>query len=333
MALLTNTCCYTIRRHDIAGGFGEQFRAFADHGVPPTDAVPRDIGKHRIVLHAFSGRRRLGDIQVFMEELQKQSADGTLLHVVSLDLMTDAVWGDATRPATKAFWRQAADTGRVHGLLAGPPCESWSQARFAQTDEGTGPRPIRSADALWGMESLSLSELAQVMIGNDLLFFAFDLILRLHFSEGFGAIEHPDEPEEDFKPSIWKLQILTIFRALPGFAELRFAQGLLGASSPKLTRLLSLNLPGLQRTLRAHHITKDLPRRSSIGKLNGVWSTGFLKEYPPAMSRALAVEFIAWFERQCTDVQLAENHAFLARCKLMSATTLTDQIGADYTSK
>lgn len=131
----------------------EQFRAFADHGVPPTDAVPRDIGKHRIVLHAFSGRCRLGDIRVFMEELQKQSADGTLLHVVSLDLMTDAVWGDATRPATKAFWRQAADTGRVHGLLAGPPCESWSQARFAQTDEGTGPRPIRSADALWGMES------------------------------------------------------------------------------------------------------------------------------------------------------------------------------------
>ena len=172
--------------------------------------------------------------------------------------------------------------------------------------------------------------------GNDRKWssiFAFDLILRLHFSEGFGAIEHPDEPEEDFKPSIWKLPILTIFRALPGFAELRFAQGLLGASSPKLTRLLSLNLPGLQRTLRAHHITKDLPRRLSIGKLNGVWSTGFLKEYPPAMSRALAVEFMAWFGRQCTDVQLAENHAFLARCKLMSATALTDQIGADYTSK
>ena len=199
--------------------------------------------------------------------------------------------------------------------------------------EKTGPRPIRSAEALWGMESLNLRELAQILVGNDLLFFALDLLLRLYFSQGFGVIEHPDEPEEDYKPSIWKLPILTIFRLLPGFEELRFAQGLLGASSPKPTRLLALNLPCLQRTLRAHHITKDLPRRSSIGKQNGVWSTGFLKEYPPAMSRALAMEFMAWFDRQCVDMQQCDNQEFLARCKLMSATALTAQIGRDYTSK
>ena len=324
---------YSKKETKTIGDLEEQFQSLTTPQDLSVGNVQRCLGRHKIVLHAFSGRRRLGDIQFFMEELQKSIADGTLLHVVSLDLMTDPVWGDATRQDTKDFWRNAADAGLVHGLLAGPPCESWSQARFAQTGEKTGPRPIRSAEALWGMESLTLRELAQILVGNDLLFFAFDLLLRLYFSQGFGVIEHPDEPEEDYKPSIWKLPILTIFRLLPGFEELRFAQGLLGASSPKPTRLLALNLPCLQRTLRAHHITKDLPRRSSIGKQNGVWSTGFLKEYPPAMSRALAVEFMAWFDRQCTDAQMTEDHAFLARCKLMSATTMTDRIGHDFTSK
>ena len=164
-----------------------------------------------------------------------------------------------------SFWRQAADDGLAHGLLAGPPCESWSQARFVQTGTGSGRRPIRSADFLWGLESLSLRGLAQVMIGNDLLFFALDLLLRLYFVQGFGAIQHPDEPEEAFKPSIWKLAILSLFRSLPGFEEIRFGQGLLGASSPKPTRLLALNLPDLQCTLRAHHITKNPPKRSPIG--------------------------------------------------------------------
>ena len=83
---------------------------------------------------------------------------------MSLDLITDAVWGDATRPATKQFWRQAADDGLVHGLLAGPPCESWSQARFVQTGTGSGPGPIRSADFLWGA---GISEFAGVGPSDD----------------------------------------------------------------------------------------------------------------------------------------------------------------------
>lgn len=147
--------------------------------------------------------------------------------------MTDPLWGDATRPETQRFWQQGADSGFVHGFLTGPPCETWSQARFvALLDHSTGPRPLRDADQLWGLEALSLRELVQVLVGNDLLLFAFDMMLRLYFSCGCGVLEHPEMPDDDMKPSIWKLPIMQVFRRLSGFNEVSFGQGLLGATSP-----------------------------------------------------------------------------------------------------
>ena len=116
------------------------------------------------------------------------------------------------------------------------------------------------------------------------LHFSFDMLLRLYFSQGCVTIEHPDLPEEEYKPSIWRLPFMALFRALEGFMVISFGQGLLGANSPKPTQLLSLNLPSLRRSLHEHHLIKDSPKRSSIGKLaDGSWSTGYLKKYicPP----------------------------------------------------
>ena len=232
--------------------------------------APRMIGRHRIVLHAFSGRRRPGDVQFFLEQLHQEAQDGTILHVVSLDLMTDPVWGDATKPSTQRFWRDAADRGLIHAFLAGPPCETWSQARFAKTNSPKGPRPIRSGDMLWGLDALSLRELDQILIGNDLLHFSFDMMLRLYFSQGCGIVEHPDMPEEEYKPSIWRLPVMTLFRALAGFEEISFGQGLLGAPSPKPTRLLALNLPTLTATSQSssHHQRSS---KKGINRKDGRW--------------------------------------------------------------
>ena len=72
---------------------------------------------------------------------------------------------------------------------------------------------------LWGLEALSLRELDQILTGNGLLHFSFDMLLRLYFSQGCGIIEHPDLPEEEYKPSIWRLPIMALFRALEGFMD------------------------------------------------------------------------------------------------------------------
>jgi hypothetical protein len=58
-----------------------------------------------------------------------------------------------------------------------------------------------------------------------------------------------------------------------------------------------------------------------------------LKEYPPAMCRALAAELKSWFQNQKFDRSLELDHAFLERCRAMNARQFTSQIGRDFAAK
>ena len=300
----------------------------------PCFEVPRSRCKERIFLHVFSGRRREGDLQFFMEKLFDQLCpDGTVLCVVSVDLVINQQWGNVRLPDTQKFWLQGVRAGWVSGALCGPPCETWSQARHVQ-DEGRserGPRPLRARDHLWGLESLSLREACQVETGNDLLLFSFELLFELACTEGFGVLEHPKEPEDPEKPSIWRLEIMRLLVQISGAEVIDLAQGLLGAHSPKPTRLLALNLPLLRARLREHQITSELPKRSAIGKSeDGQWRTSPLKEYPPAMNRALAAAFCSWFHTHPTCKEEEVDPAFLSTCRAMISSTFGTEIGPDY---
>ena len=48
--------------------------------------APRDFTRHRVILHAFSGRRRIGDFQFYLDEFAKSLA-GVTVHVISLDVV------------------------------------------------------------------------------------------------------------------------------------------------------------------------------------------------------------------------------------------------------
>jgi len=71
--------------------------------------VPRDFCRHRVLLHIFSGRRRPGDVQYFLDRMDGPSH--YLLHVVSMDVVVDAVWGDAMAVGTRDYWTKAALDG------------------------------------------------------------------------------------------------------------------------------------------------------------------------------------------------------------------------------
>lgn len=300
----------------------------------PTDRVPRPCSRERIFLHVFSGRRRAGDLQFYMEKIfDSICQDGSILCVVSLDLVIDAEYGDVRRPDTQAFWKHGVAAGWVLGALCGPPCETWSQARFVEDPlhPGRGPRPLRDRDHLWGFESLSLREAHQVATGNELLLFTIELLYVLACADGFGLLEHPKEPDEPSRPSIWHLEALHLLRRCSGVQIIDLAQGLLGANSPKPTRLLALNLPDLQTHLRHHHVTPELPKRSAIGRSeDGSWRTAPLKEYPPAMNRALSHVFCNWFRRHpfCTD--FAVDSKFLSQCRAMTVSAFGTIIGRDF---
>ena len=307
-AIHLSACMETLKRLATVAAwpFLTQLQVAAQPSVPPQvvldsriqtaqiahrrPAVPRQLGKERVFLHAFSGRRRAGDLQHYLETAFARKADGVLLHVVSMDVVIDQEWGDACRPATRDFWLRGALDGFVQGGLCGPPCETWSQARFVQTGphHDRQPRPLWSLEWLWGLPSLSLREQGQVEVGNELLVFSIDLLICLAHSDGIGVLEHPGEPADEEKPSIWRLPIIQLLQQLPGFAFVDFAQGLLGAKSPKPTQFLTLNMDSLPTFLRNHRLCPDLPRVAAIGKtVDGQWATTSLKEYPPALNRAL----------------------------------------------
>ena len=294
--------------------------------------VPRPCGTHQIVLHAFSGRRRRGDLQFYMEQIYDRFSEGVYLTVVSLDIVVDRVFGDVTVEETQQFWFSHASRGEVAAFLCGPPCETWSKARFVQTEHfERGPRPVRSAQDLWGLSSLSLRELAQVRVGNNLLCFSLEMLFRLALVGAFGVLEHPEMPEDETMPSIWRLDVMQWLLQMPGVHSFGFSQGLLGAPSPKPTRLLVLNMDGLMGELRRHHLSADLPRRSAIGKAaDGSWCTGVLKEYPPAMSRALAAQFCSSLSACPFDASVQHSAAFVQKCQAMDTKVYGSIIGQDF---
>lgn len=300
---------------------------------PDRQMIPRPIGKERVFLHAFSGRRRLGDLQHYLEAAFSRNAEGVLLHVISMDVVIDQEWGNACKPETRDFWLRGALNGYVHGGLCGPPCETWSQARFADLGiEGARqPRPLRSLEWLWGLPSLALREMSQIAVGNELLLFSLDLLICLAHSEGLGILEHPGEPEDETKPSIWRLPIVQLLRQLPGFEYVDFAQGLLGAKSPKPTRLLTLNLDSLPRFLHSHRLCPDLPKNAAIGKLHdGQWATSSLKEYPPALNRALGESIAHHLLQKPHQKESVIDEEFLSRCRSMHVDHFGEHFGPDY---
>ena len=299
----------------------------------PTLTCPRPVFRERVVLHAYSGRRRPGDFQWFLDALgRQQKLEG--FYVVSLDIVIDSTWGDIGNQKTQSFWLESMRAGFVIGFLSGPPCCTWSVARGKHVagSHRRGPRVLRTASALWGFHSVSLKEKRQLMDGHLLLGFSLKAMVVLSTVESCGALEHPAEPADDQAASIWRLPIVQMIATLPGFRHYEFAQGLLGADSAKRTGLLSLNLPDLPKFLRANAVCAHLPRAQTIGvDENGQFRTAKLKEYPPALCKALAEGFFSHFPPPEEVVKAPTLPAdFVERCRHMTCTAMGTKIGADY---
>ena len=288
--------------------------------------VPRPMGKERYVIHAFSGRRRAGDFQHFVDKAQQEFPE-TLIYTISLDIMVNSEWGDISKKDVREFWLGAVKERYVVGAFAGPPCETWSKARGRQADEPEtmvekrGPRILREADSLWGRASLALREVRQLDTGNLLLLFTLELLITLALEGGIGGMEHPAPPEEQDKASVWRLPVIEFLMAWPEFNFVEVSQGLWGAPSRKPTGLLLLNMQHMIVQLRSWQTATENPRGVSIGKTkDGFWATSFLKEYPPAFCAGLAGGFVQTLREHPIDftVTPAENFRRLAQDMIVS---------------
>ena len=229
--------------------------------------IPRGFGRERYVLHLFSGRRRQGDLQFFLDRMQR-SDEPFFLRVVSLDVVLSDVRGDLLKPSTRAFWKDAIRQRFVVALLGGPPCETWSQARERQAEKKKhAPRVLRTAAMPWGKESLSLREMRQLCVGNSLMGFQLEAEVELYCVGGVAFTEHPAKPKDTNSVSIWSTPILQLLSNLPGFELIDLSHGLWGAKSRKPTTLLALNALGVQHEFKAWQVTSDVPTATSIGRI------------------------------------------------------------------
>ena len=110
--------------------------------MPQMPAIPQLFGRHRIILNAFAGRRRVGDVQYYLER-DRHADDAYFITVVSLDIVIDATWGDASKASTRQLWMNAIRERFVLAFLAGPPCETWSRVRSVNSasDEQHAAQP------------------------------------------------------------------------------------------------------------------------------------------------------------------------------------------------
>eukprot|EP00972_Heterocapsa_arctica_P078022 11505204-Heterocapsa_arctica.AAC.1 len=71
--------------------------------------------------------------------------------MLSIDLAFDAGW-DMGDPHTMCMLMQLAVRAYIDVVLGGPPCATWSRARFIPMPGGYGPRPLRwrTDDEIWG---------------------------------------------------------------------------------------------------------------------------------------------------------------------------------------
>ena len=298
-------------------------------------SIPRPAFREKIIMHAFSGRRRHGDVQFFLDRASKLHPE-CIIQVVSVDIIIDPIYGDVCAPGTRGFWLNGVRQGWVIGLLAGPPCNTWSIARTNAVFDRRGqrgPRVVRTAEELWGMACLSLRELDNVGTGNELLCFSVLALLHLSLTSGLGILEHPIEPEDDTAASIWRLPVTHLLRCLPEVHLHEVSQGLFGAQTAKPTGLLVLGMPDFIPILHQWRVTTERPSGGSIGlSTAGDFKTATLKEYPPALCGGLAESFRQTIvQRARSEVEAPSiPEAFRIKCSELTCMDYGEVIGPDY---
>ena len=293
-------------------------------------SVPRPFGRERYLLHFFSGRRRRGDLQYYLDKFHFSTVT---LFTVSIDIVVDKDLGDLMRQSTRDFWLRAIRQRYVVAMIGGPPCETWSQARGQTMDgqkEGSGPRAVRDEKHPWGLPALGVGEVCQVNFGTTLLLFVLEAFCLLALMGGAALVEHPAEPTREGCASIWRLAITSFLLQLPGVGRLRVIQGLLGSESPKPTDLMHVGLPSLEARVKDHSVF-PLTSKVSIGRDEfGRFRTTRLKEYPPALTRAMALAFAEAIDEMAVDHDFVQPHLGV---EALIQAEFGDALGPDFAPK
>ena len=152
-----------------------------------------------MVLLPCCGPRRAGDVADFVERFAAE--EGLLFIVLAVDPCVDSR-RDLCDPVAYQALLEECLAGHVAGVMASPPCSTYSRARHRQVSGG-GPRPLRGrSDCFCLLPGLTPAERAAGALGTHLVFVCFALMLAAGRAGARTTLEHPADPGRSPFPSI-----------------------------------------------------------------------------------------------------------------------------------
>ena len=266
----------------------------------PYDPVPAAVAVKTVrALHTFSGPRREKDFEYFLKVFAQEQ--GVLVVVESVDVFVDPRF-DMHSDSFYGDLRRAAKAGAFSLHLSGPPCRTWSRARFRRP----GPPVVRTREHPYGVPGLTGRLRAQVE-GDTLLFLrSLELSQDVALAGGYFAIENPKDPGCAPFPSMFATEHADMLRTRFGAFDVCFDQCEFGLSFVKPTQLLT-NLPLAKDILNGKFCTHG-PRAHKVMEgitPEGEWVTKAQSRYPPDLCCALARCCAHHFEELAVDIEQA----------------------------
>jgi len=247
---------------------------------PDPDWIPRGPAEgRRFFLIFFSGHRRFKDLATYIW----WKSD---LIPICLDVAIDAEVGNILQDS---LWRSLIHARRVAGGHAGPPCETYSLARWLENENQLYPRPLRSCEQPWGLDGRTLRETRQWLMGNILMWRALSLLLLIYAYGGSFTLEHPKGcGGVNNKWTIWDSAFVKQLMLAGDIRLWTILQGPLGRPFAKPTNLLAARLEGLGEAIYKGYDKSWRPSMILGGKDGHHWRTAQAKAYPPELCRILA---------------------------------------------
>ena len=198
------------------------------------------------VLYLFSGLPRKGSLASWLRRISKRR--GQTLDIRCIDIRVKPHY-DLTKSSVRRQFHTEIMAGKYFGLVASPPCSTFSRACCANRQ---GPRPCRSYVQPRGLSRLTWSERKKVDWGNTMADFTFSALKAQAQHPGHVAFfENPEDlgavrrgPWQGQRPaSMWQFDAFNELTNLPACRTVAFHQHDFGTPYPKPTRLLLLNVP------------------------------------------------------------------------------------------
>eukprot|EP00438_Fugacium_kawagutii_P019672 Skav211131 [mRNA] locus=scaffold1786:128836:129765:- [translate_table: standard] len=271
-----------------------------------------------LILHLFSGRRRQGDVHWHLHRLAARH--NLELKILSLDTAVAPSLGNLQDDSpTWQHVRRIYHEGLCAASIAGTPCETFSEARFNPPEDpdlaARWPRPVRSAQMLFGLNHLSAREYRQLQAGSSFFLQGLLGVASHAIYGGCMFSEHPAPPFDEARPSIWSSSAMTILRQHPDINLHILPQYKWGAQAIKPTGILAVNAPAFNRWMWMHSDPHaKVPETVVIGKGDdGRFRTAAFKEYSDAFCAGLAEATIQTLRYQsrngcrCVDLDAASD--------------------------